>query len=97
MPLRPHARVPPQSIQQGLEEIFGAVADEGFRERLRLNEKKPVKKHSGELFGNILVEQVGRHNVQDDELSEKIRIVQCHPMGGAAAAIMAHHSEFLES
>src|ERR1700730_10188481 len=86
-----------KSEQHRLQEIFGAVCNDGFGKRGRLNQKEPVVEGCSEFFADVLVERIGRHNVENGQFSEAVCMVESHPMSDAAAPIMSHNCEFLES
>src|SRR3984957_17727997 len=89
--------VPAKPEQRALQKIFGAVGDHRLRKRRRLNEQKPVVKNRGKFLGNVLVEQIRWDDIENDQLGEQVRVIECHAVRGAAPAIVPHYGELLKS
>ena len=88
---------PAQAEQHRFEEKLGAICKHGLRERRRLDKHEPMEKGGGEFLGDCLIALVGGHDVQDNELSEPVRVVQGHTVSDATSAIMSHHSKLPKS
>src|SRR6516164_10811433 len=82
--------------QKGSEEVLGAVSDHRFGEWSRLNHKEPMVKRGGELLGDVLIEHIGRHDVENREPGETIGVIEGHPVRDAAAAVMPHQRKLPE-
>ena len=54
-------------------------------------------KDSRKFFANVLVHRIGRHDVENGQFGEAVRVVQSHPVRDAAAPVVPHNREFLES
>jgi hypothetical protein len=54
-------------------------------------------KHRRELLRDVLIQQRSRHNVQNDELRERFRVIERQPMRRTAAPVMPHEREWLTS
>jgi len=56
--------------QSAFQKILGAVLDNGFRKRRRLNQEKPVITNRGELLRDVLIQQIRRHDILHGDVSE---------------------------
>ena len=54
-------------------------------------------KNRRELFCDVLIQQIGRHNIQKDELRERFRVIEGQTIRYASAPVMPHEREFLKS
>src|SRR4030095_16494730 len=80
--------VPTKPQQRALQKIFGAVLDHGFGKRRRLYQEKPIIKNRRKLLRDVLIQQRGRHNIENDELRERFRVIKSQTMRRTAAPVM---------
>src|SRR6516162_4725510 len=83
--------------QSTLEKIFSAVLDHGFGKWRWLNEQKPVIKNCREFLRDALIQQMCRHNIQNDELRESLGVIESQTMRRAPTPVMTYEREFLET
>src|SRR5580704_13734604 len=86
-----------KAIEARFEPKLGAIADHRFRERLRLDQEKPVKIRCGEFLGNGMKDLVRGYDIEDYELLHAVGVVESHSMRHSPSAIMTDDQEFLES
>src|SRR6516164_8675971 len=83
--------------QHRFEKEFSAVFQHGLRERRWLDKQEPMKEGSGEFLGDCQIALVSGHNVQDDELSQTIGMVERHSVSDSASAVVANNRKSRES
>src|SRR5262249_33319039 len=54
-------------------------------------------KNRRELLRDVLIQEIGRHNIQNDQLREHFRVIESQTMRRASAAVMPNKREFLKS
>jgi hypothetical protein len=79
--------------QMRAQEILRVRLDQPLRQRRRLDQEEPPEIQRGEALVSACVHGGGGRNIQHGHALNRIRMIQRHTMGHAAAAVMTDDAE----